>query len=38
MEKPVSNEEFRWIIVKGMLDDFPALRERVRNYLATQAN
>jgi len=33
MEQAVS-DELRWAVVKSMLDEFPALRERVRKYLS----
>ena len=26
-------EEVRWQVVKSMLDDFPALRKKVRDYI-----
>jgi hypothetical protein len=26
-------EEIRWQVVKAMLDEFPTLREKVKNYL-----
>ncbi|MEM2099024.1 MAG: hypothetical protein QXU99_04675 [Candidatus Bathyarchaeia archaeon] len=26
-------EEIRWQVVKAMLDDFPELRDRIRNYM-----
>jgi hypothetical protein len=32
MEKPFS-EDFRWQVVKAMLDEYPALREKVRDYV-----
>jgi hypothetical protein len=28
-------EEIRWQVVKAMLDEFPALRRKVRNYIKT---
>jgi len=30
------NEEIRWQIVKIMLDESPALKEKVKNYLQSQ--
>lgn len=32
MEKPL-HEDFRWQVVKAMLDEYPALREKVRGYV-----
>jgi len=29
-------EEIRWQVIKAMLDEFPVLKERVRNYLREQ--
>ncbi len=37
-ELTATPEEFRWIIVKGLLDGYPALREKVKDYLATSQN
>ena len=31
-------EEFRWQIVKAMLDENPVLKEKVRSYVETQEN
>jgi hypothetical protein len=31
-------EEIRWQVVKAMLDEFPTLREKVRNYVTTAEN
>jgi len=28
-------EEVRWQVVKSMLDEFPTLRKKVRNYIKT---
>ncbi len=28
-----NKEEIRWQVVKAMLDEFPTLREKVRNYV-----
>jgi hypothetical protein len=33
MEKPKGTEEIRWQIVKAMLDEYPNLRELVKNYV-----
>ncbi|MEM3874215.1 MAG: hypothetical protein QXU45_03695 [Candidatus Bathyarchaeia archaeon] len=30
------NDEIRWQVVKAMLDEFPALREKVKAYIAEQ--
>jgi hypothetical protein len=30
------DEEIRWHIMKTMLDEFPTLREKVKNYLKEQ--
>ena len=32
VKKPLY-EEFRWEIVKAMLDEYPGLRKRVRDYV-----
>jgi hypothetical protein len=31
-------EEIRWQVVKAMLDEFPTLRKKVRNYVAKAEN
>jgi hypothetical protein len=31
-------EEIRWQVVKAMLDEFPMLRKKVRNYIKTAEN
>jgi len=31
-------EEIRWQVVKAMLDDFPALRGKVKNYIKKAEN
>jgi hypothetical protein len=31
-----SKEEIRWQVVKSMLDEFPTLRKKVRNYIKTE--
>jgi len=28
-----SVEEIRWLVVKAMLDDFPVLKKKVKNYV-----
>ncbi len=33
MNKDVSLQEARWLIVKAMSDEFPELRERAKKYL-----
>jgi hypothetical protein len=35
MKNQIGNEEFRWQIVKAMLDEYPMLREKVRGYVET---
>jgi len=30
------DNEIRWQVIKAMLDEFPTLREKVKNYLKTQ--
>jgi hypothetical protein len=31
-------EEIRWQVVKAMLDEFPTLRKKVRNYITATEN
>jgi hypothetical protein len=31
-------EEIRWQVVKAMLDEFPTLKQKVRNYVKTAEN
>jgi len=31
------NDEIRWQVVKAMLDEFPNLREKVKNYIEKQS-
>jgi hypothetical protein len=38
MENYRDKEEIRWQVVKAMLDEFPTLREKVRNYVKTPEN
>ncbi|MEM3536178.1 MAG: hypothetical protein QXF44_00215 [Candidatus Bathyarchaeia archaeon] len=33
MDTKTKNDEIRWQVVKAMLEEFPSLKERVRNYL-----
>jgi hypothetical protein len=33
-----NTEEIRWQVVKAMLDDFPALRKKVRSYIEKAEN
>jgi len=30
------SEEIRWQVIKAMLDEFPALKERIKKYLKEQ--
>ncbi len=34
MDEQLSKEEIRWLVVKSMLDEFPKLRRKVKNYLS----
>ncbi len=36
MNIELGDKEFRWQIVKAMLDEYPALREKTETYLKTQ--
>ena len=38
MESHQSVEEIRWQVIKAMLDNFPELRGKVKNYVATAKN
>jgi hypothetical protein len=38
MNSEIGTEEFRWQIVKAMLDEYPALKEKVKNYIKLHAN
>jgi hypothetical protein len=38
MKNQHDKEEIRWQVVKAMLDEFPALRKKVRNYVKTAEN
>ena len=31
-------DEIRWQVVKAMLDEFPTLKKKVRNYVKTEEN
>ena len=33
MKSSHNGEDVRWQVVKAMLDDFPALRKKVKNYV-----
>jgi len=33
MKSMQSVEEVRWLVVKAMLDDFPVLRKKVKDYI-----
>jgi len=33
MGKRIGKEEFRWQVVKAMLDEFPNLKQKVREYV-----
>jgi hypothetical protein len=35
MKNYLDKEEIRWQVVKSMLDEFPTLRKKVRNYIKT---
>jgi hypothetical protein len=38
MANHFNKDEIRWQVVKAMLDEFPALRKKVRNYVQTAEN
>jgi hypothetical protein len=38
MKNQRDKEEIRWQVMKAMLDEFPALRKKVRNYVKTSEN
>jgi hypothetical protein len=38
MANNFNKEEIRWQVVKAMLDEFPTLRKKVRNYIKTAEN
>lgn len=33
MDTGSKSEEIRWQVIKAMLDEFPTLKERIKNYL-----
>lgn len=33
MKNPQNKDEIRWQVVKAMLDEFPTLRQKVKNYV-----
>jgi hypothetical protein len=38
MKIPQNTEEIRWQVIKAMLDDFPELRKKVKNYIEKTEN
>jgi hypothetical protein len=38
MKSVQSDEEIRWQVVKAMLDDFPALKGKVKSYIEKAKN
>jgi len=36
MPQKGENDEIRWQVIKAMLDEFPALREKVKAYIEKQ--
>jgi hypothetical protein len=38
MKSHYNTDEIRWQVVKAMLDDFPALRKKVRSYIKKAEN
>jgi hypothetical protein len=38
MKKCRDKEEIRWQVMKAMLDEFPTLRQKARNYIKTAEN
>lgn len=38
MKSHHNTEELRWQVVKAMLDDFPALRKKVKSYIEKAEN
>jgi hypothetical protein len=38
MKKETGLEEIRWQVVKAMIDEHPALREKVKSYVQTHEN
>ncbi len=33
IEKPACKDEFRWQVVKAMIDEFPNLKRKVKDYV-----
>ena len=38
MKNRCDKEEIRWQVVKAMLDEFPILRQKVKNYIKAAEN
>jgi hypothetical protein len=38
MKSHQNTEEIRWQVIKAMLDDFPELRKKVKNYIEKTKN
>jgi hypothetical protein len=38
MKSHYNAEDIRWQVMKAMLDDFPALRKKVKNYVEKAEN
>ena len=38
MQEQQNKDEIRWQVVKAMLDEFPTLRQKVKNYVKTEEN
>lgn len=38
MEVEIGIEEVRWKVVKAMLDEYPALKEKVKTYIERPTN
>ena len=38
MAKQINKDEIRWQVMKAMLDEFPSLKKKVRNYIAKAEN
>jgi len=36
MSTSTKSEEIRWQVIKAMLDEFPTLKDKVKNYLKEQ--
>lgn len=37
LTKNLKNDEVRWQVIKAMLDEFPRLKEKVKDYLKEQS-